>query len=151
MYNIEQYEHLTLLGVTTRFNWAFSLHVKAKLCEANKCLFIIRGLRREGYSQYEIDLLFKAIFLSKLTYGLPVYGASEADLNVIQFFLKRCCKRRYISELLDIRQMFKESDRKLFQKISTKSCHPLHSMLLRVKESSTRLRCNSSLLPKVNT
>ena len=93
MYNIEQYEHLTLLGVTTQFNWAFSLHVKAKLCEANKCLFIIRGLRREGYSQYEIDLLFKAIVLAKLTYGLPVYGASEADLNVIQFFLKRCFKR----------------------------------------------------------
>ena len=107
------------------------MHVKVKLCEANKCLFIIRGLR-EGYSQDEIDLLFKAIVLAKMTYGLPVYGASEADLNVIQCFLKRCFKTRYISELLDIRQLLEKSDQKLFQKISTYSCHPLHSMLPRV-------------------
>ena len=46
-------------------------------------VYIIRGLRREGYSQDEIDLLFKAIVLAKITYCLPVYGASEADLNVI--------------------------------------------------------------------
>ena len=95
-------------------------------------VYIIRGLRREGYSQDEIDLLFKAIVLAKMTYGLSVYGASEADLNVIQCFLKRCFNTRYISELLDIRQLLEKSDQKLFQKISTYSCHPLHSMLPRV-------------------
>ena len=51
-------------------------------------MHVIRGLRKEGYSQEEIDLLFKAIVLSKITYGLPLYGASDADLNVVQCFLK---------------------------------------------------------------
>ena len=37
--------------------------IKKKLCEANKCLYIIRGLRKERYSPDEIDLLFKAIVL----------------------------------------------------------------------------------------
>lgn len=79
MYNIEQYGHLTVLGVTLQSNDTISMDVKAKLCEANKCLFIIslRGLRGEGYSlQEEIDLLFTAIVLAKITYDLPVYGSS---------------------------------------------------------------------------
>ena len=92
----------------------------AKLCEANKCLFIIRGLRGEGYSQDE------AIVLVKITYGLPVYGASEADLNIIQCFLKRCFKG--LCELLDIRQLLEEKDRKKKRKKRTDSCHSLNSM-----------------------
>ena len=64
-----------------------------KLCEASKCLFIIRGPRREDYSQDEIDLRFKANILAKIAYGLSVNSASEADLNVIQCFLKSCFKR----------------------------------------------------------
>ena len=50
----------------------------------NKCLFIIRGLRTGGFSHYETYPLFNAIIvLAKITYGFPVYGAGEADLNVI--------------------------------------------------------------------
>ena len=52
-----------------------------------------RGLRREGYSKDKINLLFNAIVrLAKITYGLPVYGASKANLNAIECFLKRCFK-----------------------------------------------------------
>ena len=43
----------------------------------------VRGLKREGHSQDEIDLL-QFIVLAKIAYGLPVYSASEAYLNVIQ-------------------------------------------------------------------
>jgi hypothetical protein len=97
------------------------------------------------------QLLFKAIVLSKITYCLPVYGASEADLNVIRSFLKRCFKRRYISKPLNIRQLLEESDRKLIKNFSIDSCHPLYPTLPRVKESSTRLGCNSGQLPEMNT
>ena len=63
-------------------------NVKAKLCEAEKCLFrIIRVLRKEGYGQKDVDPLFKSVVL---TYGLSFYGASKADLVVMDCFLKRC-------------------------------------------------------------
>ena len=55
--------------------------------EAKKCLFVIRGLRKEDYGQKDVDLLLKSIVL---TYGLPFYGASKADLVVMDCFLKRC-------------------------------------------------------------
>ena len=58
--------------------------------------------KKDGYTQVEIDHLFKAIVLPKITYALPVYGASQVDLNSIQCFLKRCNKQRYISALSNI-------------------------------------------------
>lgn len=129
----------------------FTQHIKIKLSEANKCLYVIRGLRKEGYSQDEIDLLFKAIVLPKLTYGLVVYGASEANLNDIQCSLKRCFKRRYISELLNIRELLEKYDKRLFTKIKRDSNHPLYPLLPKVKEASLRLRHRTSQLPQINT
>ena len=38
MFNIKQYDRVTLLGVTFQSNSKFSEHVKAKLCEAKKIL-----------------------------------------------------------------------------------------------------------------
>ena len=77
-------------------------HVKILAYKDNRCLYVIRGLRKEGYSQEEINLCFKAVVLSKLVYGLSVYGASIADLNIIQCFLDRCTTRHYASELFNI-------------------------------------------------
>ena len=62
-HNIKQY-NITFLC------WAFGLHVKAKFHEANKCLFVIRSLRKEGYTQDEIDHLFNSIVIPKLLYGV---------------------------------------------------------------------------------
>ena len=71
-----------------------SSHVKVKLVKANKCLRILRTLRKEQYDQNERDLLFKTIVLPNLTYGLSVFGAYERDLNTVQNFYYM---RRYIS------------------------------------------------------
>ena len=129
----------------------FSSHVKEKLREASKCLYILRSLRRDWYTQEEIDHLFKAIGLPKITYALPVYGASQIDLNSIQFFLTRCYKRRYISALVNIYEILEKCDRKLFTKIKSNVDHPLHAFLAEVKESSKRLRSKASQLPRINT
>ena len=81
---IPQHHELCLLGVTLKSDCKVSFHVKVKLVKANKCLYILRTLRKEQYDQNEIDLLFKTIVLPNLTYGLSVYGAYERDLNTVQ-------------------------------------------------------------------
>ena len=60
-----------------------------KLCKANKCLYVIRCLRKEGCSQAEVDHLFSSIVLPNVTYALSVYGASESELTIAQQFLDR--------------------------------------------------------------
>ena len=41
---------------------------------ANKCLFTLRSLRKESYSQAELDYLSQSLVIPNLTYGLSVYG-----------------------------------------------------------------------------
>ena len=55
--------------------------------KANKCLYILRTLRKEQYNQTEIDHLFRSLVLPNIIYGLSIYGASESDLKVVQRFL----------------------------------------------------------------
>ena len=55
------------------------------------------SLPKEGYSQAELDHVFSSIVLPSITYGLPVYGASEAEMTAMQCFLDRCYKRKYTS------------------------------------------------------
>ena len=110
-----------------------SLHVKAKLYDANKCLFVIRSLRKEGYTQGELDHPFNAIVLPKILYGLSVYAASASDLTAVQSFLKRWHKRRYTSVSFNIFELLENSDRRLFHKLK-RSDHPLHSLLPRYKD-----------------
>ena len=53
--NITQVSCFKVLGVTLQSNHRFNEHIKIKLQEANKCLYVIRCLRKEGYQQPEVD------------------------------------------------------------------------------------------------
>lgn len=107
-HNIKQYNNISLVGVTFQGNCKFSMHVKAKLHEANKCLFVIRSLCQD--TQDEIDHLFNSILIPKLLYGLSLYAASVSELTVLQTFLKRCYKRRYTSVNYTIYELLEKSD-----------------------------------------
>ena len=88
---------LVLLGVTIHIDCKFRAQVNLKLIKSNKCLHVLRTLRKEQYSQAEIDHLFTVLVLPNFIDGSPLYGASEPDLNIIQNFLDRCHKCRFIS------------------------------------------------------
>ena len=106
-------------------------------------IIILRSLRKEGYSQAELDHLFSSIVLPSITYGLPVNGASEAELIAMQCFLDRCYKRKYTSVHIQ--------DRKVFRKVSGIDRHPLRGLLPKKKVSTYNLRNRTSRYPKVNT
>ena len=48
MFNNKQYDRVTLLGVTFQSNCKFPEHVKAKLWETNKYLFVNNGIKERG-------------------------------------------------------------------------------------------------------
>ena len=70
VHNIPQCTELPILGVTFQENCRYSVHVRSKLIKANRCLFILRSLRKEGLQQEELDHLFNSIVLPNFTYGL---------------------------------------------------------------------------------
>ena len=68
IYDISQHDTLTILGVTFQSDCKFAKHVKTKLYKANRCLYVIRSRRKEGCGQKDVDHMFKAIVLTKITY-----------------------------------------------------------------------------------
>lgn len=58
--DIPPYTKLPILGVTFQENCKYSEHVRAKLIKANKCLLVLRSLRKGGFSQGKVDHLFSA-------------------------------------------------------------------------------------------
>ena len=75
-----------------------------------------------------------------ITYGLPVYGASEAELTAMQCFLNRCYKRKYTFKSFSIKHLLEKQDRKVFRKVSGIDRHPLRGLLPKKKESTYNLR-----------
>ena len=150
LYNIKQHSSIPILGIVRQNNCKFCQHVKNKLYEANKCLFVISSLRKERYNQTEIDHLFNATVLPKILYALPVYSASPSYLTVVQRFLTRCYKRRYTSVQFDIYDLVEKHDRRLINKFNNAS-RPLYNMLPKIKPSSQHLRKTTCSRPKINT
>ena len=123
--NIEQAQFLVLSRVTFQGNGRFTEHIKRKLFEANKCLYVLKSLRKEEYNQVEIDHIFQSLVLPKISYGLPVNAASVPELNTVQHFLRRCHKRRFISYAIDIYDLLVKTDRSISKRISCILTHPL--------------------------
>ena len=149
--NIPQCTELPILGVTFQENCKYSEHVRSKLIKASKCLFVLRSLRKEGFSQGEVDHLFSALVLPNLTYVLPVYGAVDSDLTVMQNFLDRCFKRKYTSKRMDIRELLEKADKKLFKVRSVDPDFPLNNIIPKKKETEYLLRNKSAHRPDVKT
>ena len=152
-FGIPQTCQLSVLGLILQDNCRFDCHVHVKLVKGNKCLFILRSLHKEGYSQAELDHLFSSIVLPSITYmyGLPVYGASEAELAAMQCFLDRCYKRKYTSKSFSIKHLLETQDRKVFRKVSGIDRHPLRGLLPKMKVSTYNLRNRTNQYMKVNT
>ena len=80
--------------------------------------------------------MFTSLVLPNFIYGLPVYGASESDLNIIQNFLDRCHKRRFISYPISIEDLLKKQDCKIFKKITSIDNYPLAPYILACVQTS---------------
>ena len=132
--------------------------ISNRICKTvqTKPLFGFYEIKRMVPTQrrQNIDHLFQYLVLPKISHGLPVYASSLPELNTVQQFLRRCLKRRFISYTIDIYHFLekkKKTDKSISKKISCPPTYPLYNLLPTVKESSKRLRTQTSLLPCVNT
>ena len=124
---------LPILGVTFQENCRYSVHVRSKLIKANRCVFILRSLRKEGLQQDELDHLFNSIVLPDFTNGLSYIDALKGNIYL------------YIRELLE------KADRKLHKSRSTNPLCPINKIFPKQKQTKYRLRNSSAIRPKVIT
>ena len=70
---------------------------------------------------------------------------------MIQPFLDRCHKRRFVSSPVSIKDVLYTQDCKILKAITSVDNHPLGSYLPPTKENEYNLRKKQCALPKVNT
>ena len=115
--NIPKHAVLDLLGLTFQNDCKFVAHTKAKLYKANKYLHV---LSRKMYKRAPQP---DSIVLPNITYGLSVYGASDAEITLLQQFLDRCFKLRFISTQLNIKLLLQIQDKAIFEKVKQRDSH----------------------------
>ena len=140
-----------IVGVTFQSNCRFNRHVKNKLIKANKCVHILRTLRKECYNKSETNHLFKTLVLRNFLSVLAVNGASESDLSTVQGFLYPCFKVQFCSKHINVHNLLETQDRNIFKKVSNTVNHPLLPFLPRIKPTHYNLRSESFKKSKINT
>ena len=125
--------------------------MRAKVIKANKSLFVLGSLRKEGMSQEEVDHLFNAIVLPNFSFTLPVYGTSDSDLSVIQNFLDWCMKRKFMSKNVNIRDLLEKADKTLYKKRSNDPECLFFQFLPKEKNMRYNLRNTSASVPRIYT
>ena len=72
-------------------------------------------------------------------------------LNIIQLFLDRCHKHRFVSSPVSIKDLLYRKDCKILKAITSVDKHPLGSYLPPTKENEYNLRKKQCAVPKFNT
>jgi len=117
---------LLLLCVTTRA----SMHA-------------IRILRSRGMGDAQLQLVYCAVVVAKLTYASSSWWGfnTASDRQRLEDLLRRGCRQNlYSTDKPSITKIVEEADENLFNSIRYKTSHLLHQLLPRRTESSYSLR-----------
>ena len=131
---------LRILGITFQKNALFSKHVKALLSHSRSLLYLLKDLHLRQVPIPEVDRLFEALILSRIRYGISVYGCDRGAIKKVDTFLEKCHSKHYTSKRICADDVLKEEDQRLLNNIMMNSRHPLRPYLLthRKAKNSTR-------------
>ena len=126
---------LTILGVTITSKMSVSEHVRFVTNSCAQTIHAIRILRSQGMDDAQLQLIYRAVVIAKLTYASSSWWGftSASDKQRLDAFLRR--GRRYGLYPADqptIVQLIEEADETLFNNIRHIPPHILHPLLLRL-------------------
>ena len=150
--NIEQVLEARLLGVIISGKFSFLSHVNYILSICSQRLYLLKLLRQQGLPQHELNIVYSAIIVNRLTYALPAWaGFLTADLtNRINTMLKKCFKFGYVGGIHchTLCKLIKQADDKFFKSLQ-KPSHCDHYLLppRKATDRSLRSRGHSYIVP----
>ena len=104
-------------------------------------LYLLKLLKQQGLPQNELNIVYNAIIVNRITYALPAWaGFMTADLtNRINKLLKKCFKFCYSKQCHNIAKLIEHADDKLFRSLRSPA-HCAHYLLPPVKPAVRTLR-----------
>jgi len=149
--SIEQVLEARLLGVIISDKFAFYSLVNYLLSVCSQRMYLLKLLRQQGLPKHELDIVYSAILVNRITYALPAWaGSLTADLiNRVNSLLKKCFKYGYNKKCDILSQLLQQADNKLFASLN-KPTHCAHYLLPPIKPyvRTLRTRGHSYTLPK---
>ena len=126
---IEQVEELKILGVLFDSRLTFSSHIKSLCKKVTSSIYLLYRLKTFGMNISALDILYKILVQSKITYALPVWAcANSTELADVDKVQRRALKLGVTSTFTPIFELIENHDNKLLQS-SSKQDHILHSKL----------------------
>jgi len=92
----------------------------------------IRILRSHGMDDAQLQLVYRAVVIAKLTYASSSWWGFTAasDRQRLEGFLRHGCRQNLCpADKPSISQLIEEADENLFDKIRYNPSHPLHHLL----------------------
>ena len=119
-----------LLGVVIGDNFSYSTHVSTFLKLCAQRLYLLRLLRNQGLSLFNLNIAFQALVVSRVVYCLPVWGGyiTAEQKGQINAFFRRAYTRGYCFEAYRIEDLLDATDNRLFKAMQS-SDHCLHSIM----------------------
>ena len=143
---------LCILGITFQKNGLFSRHVKNLLTHLRSLLYLLKDLHLRQIPLQEVNRLFEAVVLSRIRYGISVYGCDQRALKKIDTFFEKCYNKRFSAARLNVYDILKQEDQRALSNILTNSQHPLHKYILSCKKPKQSTRHNFfGIKPRTHT
>ena len=126
---------IKLLGIVFQRNFLFTEHVKCLISHCKSLLYLLKDLRIHKASMQDLEKLFNAVILSRIRYGISVYGCDQRALQKVNCFLQKCHIRNYISKPISAYDLLKTEDTRILNNILSSANHPLRAYILTHKKS----------------
>lgn len=149
--NFEIVDHAKILGVIFQSDCSFRKHCSKLLSELRSLTFLFKDLQIHHVPLNDIQVVFEAIVISKIRYGLSVYGSDHYSLLKINKFLQRCYEKRFCKTQYNVSELLNQEDKRNLNKILQNPKHPLHSYLISQKKIRTTRHGFQSSKPYVRT
>ena len=131
VYNIEQVDHVKLLGVHFNCFFNFGLHVDITCQIISQRFYLLQQLRRQGMKKSALQIVFNALVLSKIVYACSAYSGylRHCDLQKLQAICNKAHRFGFTTQKIDIKDNLDIFDYKFFKAIKNNREHCLHPFL----------------------
>ena len=128
-----------ILGLLFQENCSFKRHCKNLLSHLRSLLFLFKDLKLKRVPSFEIHQFFNAIIVSRIRYGISVYGSDAGATKTIDDFLEKCHYKGYSENRIFVNDILRAEDERLFYNILSNPQHPLRDYLTsHYKDRTTR-------------
>lgn len=118
-----------ILGIYFQTDMSFSSHVTQLLRNLRRMCYIMKDMKLASATDDEIDQIFESLIISRIRYGLSIYGSDSQSLKKVDHFLGRCYEKKYCKYKRDIYFLLRNEDNRHRTAILANRRHPLHQYM----------------------